>query len=158
MLAEPASPIRAGSQLTGAEPAITALPSDEPDSVGAGSKLVPVCGVRAGVRVGPARFGCRGPDDQRIAPVAPTISASTRSPAISSVRCALDWGGGVGGAEPHGPSSIADPSCPRPPASADIDATRLRSTVEGYETVAVATNPNRVEIDMEGAISSLRVS
>ncbi len=39
-----------------------------------------------------------------------------------------------------------------------VDATRFRPTVNGYETVDVTTNPNRVEIDLQGAISSLRVS
>jgi hypothetical protein len=39
-----------------------------------------------------------------------------------------------------------------------VDTTRFRPTANGYETVDVATNPNRVEIDLQGAISSLRVA
>ena len=43
-------------------------------------------------------------------------------------------------------------------AGVHVDATRFRPTADGYATADVASNPNRVDIDLQGAISTLRVS
>jgi hypothetical protein len=41
---------------------------------------------------------------------------------------------------------------------ANIDTTRFRPTANGYEIVDVATDPNRVEIEVQEAIGSLRLA
>jgi hypothetical protein len=39
----------------------------------------------------------------------------------------------------------------------NVDVARFRQIADGYEKVDVATNPNRAEIDVQGAIAAIRV-